>query len=737
MRSTRTRRAGIVLVLASAAAASCATTTHDPAPSASTPVPVSSSTPRTAASPPPLPSGAGPLAPSEARFAEAKPNGSLIADVEGCESCHADAAATWRTSAHAFASFNNPIYRVSVDRFRNETSAVQSRFCGGCHDIALMADGAMDKAATPPVDPHDKRGRSGVTCRTCHGIEEARADGNGSYTLGAQAIPVPRDGDEASVKAHKAAVTPAPLRTAALCGSCHRVFLSPAGGNPHFLPGQDDLAPWQRSVFAGSKLGRVDEEIAEQDCKACHMPKEPATQGDAAAKDGKIASHRFLGGHTWLAAMRGDADGLARARAMLEGSASIDVAAVIHARDGSRSLPADGAEVVPGEPLVLDVVVKNQRVGHRFPGGTLDAHDTWIEVTVDDARGKRVAEAGTEQEATGADPSAHVLRALIAGTDGAPRFERQVNHFAAVVANHTILPRDAEVVELAFDAPADRAALPLQVTARLRHRSRSLALQRAACEETKSATGRPFAAVEKLDPCAPQPVTDIAVTKVILGGPASARPDRPPVWRRLVDHAYGLSHALQERLDEARPSLDRALAEVNAHGSPRDRAEVLAALARLEAHEGRTADALARLDQAAALLPGHPALAALRGDALSLVWRWAEAVPPLDEAARAAPRDDSAWARLAIALGSRGGDDDAALAAVRAGLAIQPRDADLLRVGALALGAMGDPRAPAALAAYDTFRPADAIPRVKAACSAKIPGCALERNPVHVHRMRP
>ena len=29
------------------------------------------------------------------------------------------------------------------------------------------------------------------------------------------------------------------------------------------------------------------------------------------------------------------------------------------------------------------------------------------------------------------------------------------------------------------------------------------------------------------------------------------------------------------------------------------------------------------------------------------------------------------------------------------------------------------------------------IPGVKAACSAKVPGCALERNPVHVHRMRP
>src|SRR5204863_5573318 len=119
---------------------------------------------------------------------------------------------------------------------------------------------------------------------------------------------------------------------------------------------------------------------------------------------------------------------------------------------------------------------------------------------------------------------------------------------------------------------------------------------------------------------------------------------------RLLDHAYGLQHAVQERLDEARPSLDKALAEVEASGSPFDRGRVLAALAWLEAHEGRTEEALRRLDQAAPLLPGHPALAHLRGEALSLVWRWGEAAGPLREAALGAPRDDGAWTRLAIAL---------------------------------------------------------------------------------------
>jgi tetratricopeptide (TPR) repeat protein len=750
--NTRIRLLGAMAALTVLAGA-CASTPPEPAPgNAALPTSTAAALPPRAAVPPAIPAAAAERGPSEARFAPgARPMGAVLADVEACETCHADVAAMWRTSAHAFASFNNPIYRVSVDRFRAEVGPEASRHCAGCHDVAPLADGIMDRPVSytagvpsPPLDASDKRGRAGVTCRACHGIEEARPDGNGSYTLAARPIPFPREGDPESVRRHKAAVTPAPLRTEALCASCHRSFLDKDTGNPHYLAGADDVTPWQRSVYAGSRLSRVDDEIPEQGCQSCHMPREEATRGDAAAKGGKVASHRFLGGHTWLAGMRGDGAQLARVQKMLEGAASIDVAAVIHPRDGSRSLPADGAPVAPGEPLVLDVVVKNQRTGHRFPGGTIDAADTWIEVTVDDARGHRIAEAGTAEEATGQDPSAHVLRALMANGEGVPLFGREVNRFQASIANHTIAPRDVEVVELAFDAPAvlDEDALPLRVRARLRHRARSLDLQRAACADSQTPWGRAYAAASPLDPCAPQPVTDVAHAEVLLGRASSPPPGAPPVWRRLLDHAYGLQHVLQERLDEARPSLDRALADLEAgdpespRGSPRDRAAVLAALAYLEAHEGRTDEALRQLDRASALLPGHPALQSLRGEALSLVWRWGDALAPLDEATRAAPRDDAAWTRLAVALGSHGGDERATLSAAATGLARQPRDPDLLRVEALALGALGDPRAPSGMAAYEAFRPADAIPGVRAACSARVPGCALERNPVHVHRMR-
>ena len=690
--------------------------------------------------PPPavLPGGSGPLGPSEVLLATAGLDGSTLADVNECDGCHAEIVAAWRTSAHAAASFNNPVYRAVVDKFRDDAGKDRSRFCGGCHDIGLLVDGAMAR----DILPADPRGHAGITCRTCHSIAEARVDGNGSFTLTAAPIPIPLPGDAASVKVHVDRV--APLRAAAMCSSCHRSFLGEPTGNTHHLIGQDDASPWERSAYAGSEVHLLDDVIPEQDCRACHMAREPVTQNEVAAKDGRVASHRFLGAHTWLAAMRRDDDSLRRAADLLRGSVSVDIAAAIR-EGGARALPAEGAPVAAGERIVLDVVLRNQRVGHRFPGGVMDAQDAWIEVTVHDARGALLAESGADHEATGADPTAHRLRLLAVGDDGQPLLERQTNRFRAAAYNHTIPPRAAQVIEYALHVPdpLPAGALPLRVTARLRHRTRNLELQRAACAASKDRRGRAFRADRKtsdLDACTPQPVTTIGEAEAWIGDGWESRDrgGRPPIWRRMFDHALGMTQALQERRGEARPSLELALSALGDAGDPRARAMVMAGFATLAARQGRVDEALEWVDRATPLAPGHPALPAIRGEALAAVWRFQEAIAPLARAAEAAPRDDTAWVALAVARGSAG-DDRGALDAAQRGLAIQPRDQDLLRVQALSLRALGAPEGDvdAAQRAYLDHRPADAIPRVRAKCSKEVPGCANERIPVHVHEMRP
>jgi tetratricopeptide (TPR) repeat protein len=687
-----------------------------------------------------LPAAPADFAPSHVRLASpAKDPGATLADVDSCESCHADVAAQWRTSAHAFASFNNPIYRTSIDRLRRDRGVEKSRFCAGCHDVALLVDGAMDRE----IAPKDLRAHAGITCRTCHGIVRTRLDGNGSYDLDTSDVPLPVDGDDASVARHKQRVATSTLRTAQMCGACHRAFLDATTGNDTFLIGQDDYTPWSRSEYAGSRAARVDARIEERDCRGCHMQKEEATRGDRAAKGGKISSHRFLGAHTWLAAMRGDAEQVKRIEAFMAEAVTIDVAAIAvegHERTFLTGLAEPKPfRPAPGDRVVVDVVVRNRGVGHRFPGGVMDAQDAWVEILVEDAKGRRLGEAGLRHAATGADLTAHRFASAMIGADGAPLLARETHLFRASAYNHTIPARDAEVVQYSFEVPAGFAddALPLRIVARLQHRTRNLPLQRAACAESKSERSKAFGreglkrVARNLDPCLPQPILELARAEASAGG-TTAPPRTPRSWGRQLEHGLGLLRVVQERLDEARPSLELARETAS---SDHERAMATWALAQLAASQGATDEALRLATTASSLAPGHPAIARTRGEALAAQWRWREAAPFFFEAASASPKDDAAWSRYAVVLGGASKHQDALDSAQRA-LSLQPRDADALRVQGLALEALNGADCAEAMQAYLDRRTPDDAPKLRNACMKAVPGCVLERNPVHMHAMR-
>ncbi|MBL9015518.1 MAG: hypothetical protein JNL83_15140, partial [Myxococcales bacterium] len=131
-------------------------------------------------------------------------DGEMLSDVDSCATCHPDAAAQWSTSAHSFASFGNPIYRVNVELMRHDLGDKTSQHCGGCHDMPLMADGMMTNGQAIP--PADLRSHSGVTCRLCHGIQSTTKDGNGSYVWNRTPIEAPALNDPASIARHKVQV---------------------------------------------------------------------------------------------------------------------------------------------------------------------------------------------------------------------------------------------------------------------------------------------------------------------------------------------------------------------------------------------------------------------------------------------------------------------------------------------------------------------------------------------------
>ena len=670
--------------------------------------------------------------------------GNQLSDVDSCATCHADAAAQWSASAHSFASFGNPIYRANVEMFRGELGKDASRHCGGCHDMPLMVDGLMTSRAAIPS--RDLRAHSGVTCALCHGVKSVTKDGNGSYVLSREPIDAPVITDPASIARHKAQVSVKPLGTE-LCVTCHRGFLSPdmGEGMPVHLSGLDEPGMWRNSAWAGNGMGRVDK-VDKKNCIDCHMEPEPAGPNEAGAHatpDGmKIASHRFIGGHTWMAAMRGDTDQLKRTQAKLEGAASIDIAGGFtedRARGQQWQLPADGMAVTPGSRIDLDVVVRNLLVGHRFPGGVLDIQDTWIEVELADHAGTPLAQSGLVHSTDAKDQDTHVLRTLVVDEKGDVLEEHEMAKFRTQIATQTLAAREAQVIRYAFDVPA-QVALPLTVTARLRHRSRTLALQADVCRVSKTREGRDFIAGAKdaryveLDPCAPQPITLIAETTIQIGAGATISTARP-AWEREYEHGMALTSTVSERLEEAKAVLEQALAIAPA-GRPH--AMVLVQLGWVASKQGRVEDALALVAQARALLPapGPPVLDAIESDALMRVWRWDEAVAPARAAAKKAPGNSTAWVALARCLGSIG-SDSAALAASVTGLELAPRDPDLLRTQAMSLAALHRAEAGAALAAYDRFRSPDYSAELRIECAADSARCSREREQGHTHVLHP
>ncbi len=633
-------------------------------------------------------------------------------DVKLCGSCHTDVAAQWRKSAHSFASFSNPLYRVAVERLRTEVGFSASRMCASCHDLALLTSGGMDKA----IDPADPRAHAGISCTSCHSVTHATVDGNGSLTLRSDEA-LPEKIEDATIENHKKRVGNPTLRTVELCASCHRSFLSQATGNQAAFFGMDDFGAWQKSAYNGS-CGERPDAVKTQDCRGCHMTKEPAVLGDVAAKNGQITSHRFLGSHTALAAMRSDADTLARVQAFLKDSVTVDVAAA-RIGDGPWLAAASLAAPKAGQAFEVDVVMFNERVGHRFPGSVMDNQGTTLEVELLAKDGRRLALA-----------DAHELRAEVVAIDGAPIHERQTHQFVSAVWNHTVPARDARAVRVGFEVPAGLLPrdFPLSVRAQVIHRTRLSELHARACSDSRTPNGTAFANAaenllgQRLDACADAPATTIGSATVALTGKGT--PTFDVAYRR----GLALSVSLQEYLGEAEKAYGFARTAARTND---EKGRALWGQAAIAGKLGQTDEALRFLQSAQQALGEQPSLWKTRGDIYAQVWCWPLAAEAYRRASQLAPNDVTVWQALAMAEASAGRYAEA-LEAAQAGIRLFPRDADCLRVQALSLAQLGAPAEirEKSLAVALEWRTPDDGPSAKGKCSKRIIGCAERRNPV-------
>ncbi len=472
--------------------------------------------------------GAGPQSPFFPSSAETNVGGTIPANFfmtsQVCGRCHTEIYRQWNESAHHFSSFNNQWYRKSVEYMQDVVGTKPSRWCAGCHDHAVFFNGRFDRPIKEQIDTPEAQ--AGLSCTSCHSIVHVKSSmGQGDFTIEYPPLhDLAASGNKALSAVHDFLIRldPEPHRrtflkpfhreqTAEFCSACHKVHLDVPVNGYRWFRGFNEYDNWQASGVSGQGARSFYYSPQAQKCADCHMPLVPAE--DPAARDGKVHSHRFPGANTalpfvnghpeqlrvqqdflrdgqitvdifGLARMAEDAAGprgvaaaseprLASTFAQGEEAGSFGAAATVLTPPVDVIAPLDKVSptVRRGESLRVEVVVRTRKVGHFFPGGTVDAFDVWVELEAVDDRGRTILHSGSVGDGGKGpvEPGAHFYRSLLIDEHGNPINKRNAWMARSLAYVRLIPPGAADTIHYRLRVPDD-AGDTIRLKARVNYR---------------------------------------------------------------------------------------------------------------------------------------------------------------------------------------------------------------------------------------------------------------------------
>ncbi len=471
--------------------------------------------------------GAGPQSPFWPSSAQTN-TGRLIPskffmDSRRCGDCHKEIYEQWNSSMHHFASFNNQFYRKSIEYMQDVSGTHGSKWCAGCHDHAMLFSGRFERPAREQIDTPEAQ--NGLGCISCHSISAVHGSmGNGGYAL---EYPMLHDLATSSNPAvrwvHDFVTTRAPephrrtfmkpfmRHSSEFCSVCHKVHLDVPVNNYRWMRGFNEYDNWQASGVSGQGARSFYYPAKPQVCADCHMPLVPSS--DPAAREGVVHSHRFAAANTAVPTANQDETQLKAVEGFLQtGFVTVDIFAAQPAetapglqmqrraaagnsqqamtsfavgeeaettgqfflREISRlAAPIDqaGVKFQRGSTARVDVVVRTRKIGHFFPGGTVDAFDVWLELEGRDANGKLIFWSGKIED-NGHGPvekGAHFYKSFQLDGDGNPINKRNGWTMRSLLYVRLIPPGAADVAHYRVRIPKD-AKGPITLNARLNYR---------------------------------------------------------------------------------------------------------------------------------------------------------------------------------------------------------------------------------------------------------------------------
>lgn len=459
--------------------------------------------------------GAGPNSPFFPSSAETNVGGTIPSTFfmtsKECARCHKDIYDQFNASAHHFASFNNQWYRKSVEYMQEVIGTRPSKWCAGCHDHAVFFNGRFERPIKEQIDTPEAQ--NGLGCTSCHSIVHVKSTaGQGDFTIEYPPLHDLAVSNNRFLKwthDYLLYIDPQPHRetflksfhteqTPEFCSACHKVHLDVPVNGYRWFRGFNEYDNWQASGVSGEGARSFYYPPKSQKCADCHMPL--TASSDPAARDGKVHSHRFPGANTALPYVNQDPEQLKTIQDFLEdGQVSIDIFGITRAsasapikekknsgkeETGLASTFAVGEEsmdfgapktfitapvevVAPldkvdatvrrGESVRVEVVVRTKKVGHFFPGGTVDAFDVWVELEAVDEKGHTIFHSGeVEQDGRGpVEPGAHFYRSLQLDEHGNPINKRNAWMARSVAYVRLIPPGAADTIHYRLNIPED------------------------------------------------------------------------------------------------------------------------------------------------------------------------------------------------------------------------------------------------------------------------------------------
>lgn len=458
-------------------------------------------------------------------------------DATYCGHCHQEAYHEWRQALHSN-SFRTPFYRASVNILIRTKGIEFARHCDSCHNPVAVLAGALNSGSA--LDRSFDR--DGVTCMTCHSIQSSQSKlGNGSYVMGVPAVMVDEQGNRipgippdseilAHLDRHSRAVMQDFYRTPVFCSACHKANLPPQLNGYKWIRAFTTYDEWQNSKF--SQQNPLTFYSADfKSCQDCHMKRVPPALPDYGARQGLIASHRWLAGNTAVPFYYGNQEQLSKTIDFLKSGdyLNVDLFALRDDSDGKIIAPLGSTpfEVRPASTVEAWVVIQNKNIGHSLIPEVRDLYQAWVQFTVTDGGGAKIYDSGFLNPDGSLDERAHTFTNLPVDVSGEFVDNHKVWTIHSVAYDNTIQAGRSALIRYQFHIPADARA-PLTVTARVNYRH-----FRQSYLDNVLGKGHPA-----------YPVVEIASrTRSINFGPNSVSPPLPtdnPDWMRWNNFGIGL-----------------------------------------------------------------------------------------------------------------------------------------------------------------------------------------------------